>query len=373
MITRDITQHSESPFLGMSDKEVKRYSLARALSGLMNHSRLNDGIEGEMHQELKRRKIGGSHVEGFGVPFDVLLPQRTRAAGDLQVGVYGAGGALVPTDIDDQMVTLLKNKTSAVRLGATVVSGLSGNLVLPRQTSTTLPGRVQETQSAGQSTPALDQISMIPNRVSVEMDYSRQLALTSAVSIESWLRSDISENMAITVDSYALVGGGMSQPSGIMSQAGTSVVNFGGTVAWEKILEFEADLANNNAEMKGMSLGFITTPNVRKAWKSTAVSLAGAQTVSAKPIWEAIPDDENGDGRVNGTRAVATNQIPLDRVIYGNFKELFIGFWGQGLDLVSDPYTRSKESVVRIVANLFMDVALKHGTSFAISADAGDQ
>ena len=77
--------------------------------------------------------------------------------------------------------------------------------------------------------------------------------------------------------------------------------------------------------------------------------------------------------------AAATNQMPsnlskgtatsiLSSMIFGNFSDLIIGYWGQ-LDILVDPYTGSNTGTVRIVALQDADIQVRHPESFRIMTD----
>lgn len=361
----------------MSDKDINRYSVSRVLRSLARGAeRITDGIEAEMHDELSRRKLGSNSVEGMGIPFDVLAsPVGTRGhTRDLSVGAWGAGGATVQTTVSPSMIPILRNKTACVRLGATVLTGLTSNLSFPRQTSAVTVNALGESATNTKSNQTFDQITLSPKRTGAVVEYSRQLVLQSSVDIENWLREDLLAQVGVKLDYFMLNGqGAQSEPLGILNTPGIGSVVFGGTASWDKVLDFENALATMNAD-QDMKPGWVTTPSVRKAWKRIAVALTGATTVSAKPLWEKGGfNDDTSDGIVNDYRATATNQVLNNGVIFGNWKELILGLFGTGIDLLVNPYSRDNDGMIRITANAYSDVAIRHPQSFAVSADAGNQ
>jgi len=76
-----------------------------------------------------------------------------------------------------------------------------------------------------------------------------------------------------------------------------------------------------------------------------------------------------------GYRYVSTNLVPtLDAggtavypLIYGDFSQLFVGQWG-AMSIAVDPYTELAADSVRLVANLYADVAIAKPTAFAKNA-----
>jgi HK97 family phage major capsid protein len=367
-----LNRSNASPFIGMSPKDLGRYSLTKVIRSLENRDSLT-GLELECHQEVSRRGAGSfSYGGGAAIPFDVLGTKVTR---DMTVGTFGQGGGFVATEVSSDPIPLLRNKISAVRLGATVLTGLRGNLALPRQTSPSTPYSLPETGQVTASTPTIDQPILTPKRISVQVNYSRQLEIQSSVSVENWLRDDLFSQIAVYLDSMMLAGNGSnSQPLGILSTPGIGSITFGGPVSWGAILNFESALSNMNADVTGAKIAWVTTPQCRNKWKQTAQALIGATTVSARPIWEGMPQpDGSGDGIVNGYRAATSNNVPSNLAIYGNWPELILGIFGNGVEIINNPYTGAAQGEIQLFATIFADQLLKHSQSFCASVDPGNQ
>lgn len=362
------------PFCGMSQKDINRYSLSRVIRSIdRGAQRITDGIEAEMSQELAQRKLGTYMVEGFGVPFDILASPAMMTR-DLNVNTFSQGGATVQSSVSPSIIPIMRNKAACIRMGATVLTGLTSNLSFPRQTSAATVSALAETATGTKSNPTFDQVMLSPKRTGAIIEYSRQLVLQSSVDVENWLREDLLAQIGIKLDYFLLNGqGAQSEPLGILNTPGIGSVTFGGTATWSKVLDFENALATANAD-QDMKPGWITTPSVRKSWKNTAVALAGATTVSAKPLWErGMFNDGTTDGLVNDFRATATNQILNNGVIFGNWKEVILGLFGTGIDILINPYSRDTDGMIRITANCYSDVGVRHAASFCVSADAGNQ
>ena len=358
----------------MGAKDIARYSLSRVIRSLdRGQDKINHGIEAEMHQELTRRKLGSMGIEGFGIPFDILASPVAMTR-DLSVGTFGSGGAMVQTTVPPSLIPILRNKTACVRLGATVLAGLTSSLSFPRQTSAATVSALPESATGTKSSPTLDQVMLSPKRTNAIVEYSRQLLIQSSVDVENWLREDLLAQIGIKLDYFMLNGqGAASEPLGITQTPGVGSVAFGGTATWPAVLQFENALATANAD-QDMKPGWVTTPNVRKAWKSIAVALTGATTVSARPLWEKGGfNDGTSDGIVNDYRATATNQVLNNEVVFGNWKELILGLFGTGIDILVNPYSRDTDGMIRITANCYSDVAIRHAASFCVSADPGNQ
>ena len=363
--------------IGMSEKERNAYSVLRGIqSCLKRNSVLPDGLEGEVHKELQSRAAaGGLSFEGFAVPHDANVrckPDRRSHTRDLNVSVFGQGGATVQTSIVTPIIEILRNRMVTDKLGITTMAGLSGNVAIPRQTGAATAYSLAESATLTKSTQALDQILLAPHRVGATNDYTRQLLLQSSIDVENFIRDDLMKVIAIKWDSLILNGQGAgSEPLGILNTPGIGSVVFGATATYAKVVAFETALATLNAD--GGNMAYATTPAVRGAWKTIAAALAGATAVingAANAIW--APSGTPGEGEVNGYRAIASNQIPNNGVIFGNWSEAIHGLYG-GYDVIVNPYSRDVDAAVRITINTFGDVAIRHAASFCASADAGNQ
>jgi hypothetical protein len=58
----------------------------------------------------------------------------------------------------------------------------------------------------------------------------------------------------------------------------------------------------------------------------------------------------------------------LSALIFGNWADLYVGQWG-GLDILVNPYTKAKEGLVEIVAEMYYDLEVARPVSFAAMLD----
>jgi HK97 family phage major capsid protein len=359
--------------LGMNAAEQDEYSIGRALRSMLVNKGRVEGLEGEVHEAMLQQHIGVD-PEGVWVPPDAMM--RVRARGfrhgrrDLNVTAFGQGGALVPTILQVPIIEILRNRMVCERLGVQPLSGLAGNVAIPRQTGAATAYAVPESGALTKSTQALDQIGLTPHRVGAWNDYTRQLLLQSSIDVENFIRDDIMKVLALKWDYLILQGAGANdEPLGIMNTPGIGSVNFAGTATWAKVIAFETALGLANADAGNMA--YVTTPSVRGAWK--AIPKIAASTFPIF-LWDkGDQGDGSSDGEVNGYRAAATNQILNNAVAFGNWEDC-IGpaMWG-GYDFIVNPYTLDTQGEVRVTCNTYGDVATRHAQSFCWSADAGNQ
>ena len=383
MLTRmgrpDATR-AESAEVGMSEKEIKRYSMVRAMNALANpqDQRAQKAAAFEFEVSTEAARLSQKESRGILVPVDVLaramVPNEGRR--DLSVGTATAGGHTVATDLlSSSFIDLLRNRAMMMQPGmATVLTDLAGNIAIPRQTGGASGYWVAESSAPTESQQAFDQVTLSPETVGAYTEYSRKLLLQSSIDVEAFVRNDLARVLALTIDLAAINGTGTNnQPTGILNQTGIGSV-LGGTdgaaPTWDNIVDLETEVAIDNADIG--SLAYLTNAKVRGKLKKTFVDSGS----NAERVW----DTRAGNTPLNGYGASVTNQVPSDltkgassgvasAIIFGNFADLIIGMWG-GLDITVNPYANDTSGGVRITALQDVDIAVRHPESFAAMKDA---
>ena len=354
----------------------KSYSFLRAANLIANNKSL-DGLELEMHQEAERefKQAGISASGNLYIPKMIVKNEKR----DMTAGTSTAGGNTIPTILGD-LIPFLDPRLAVIQAGATLLTGLTGNLDFPRNDAAATATWETENSANDETSPTFDKISMSPNRLGAFTDISKQLLVQSSIDIENFVRNRLSEAVNRALD-YALINGDNSaQPFyGILNTAGIGSVAIGtdgGPLTYKHIIDLETELATDNADFG--TLAYLTTPGVRGFLKNTEKASGTAQFVwsdGAPPVGQqGIRTD-----LLNGYRAYVSTQVPsnltkgggtgLHSVIFGNFAEMLIGQWA-GLDVVIDPYSSSKNALVTIVVNSWWDAAVRHAQSFAAIKDA---
>jgi HK97 family phage major capsid protein len=282
-------------------------------------------------------------------------------------GGGNVGGYTIQTDVlGGSLIELLRNLMITASLGARKLGGLQGDVAIPSQSGGATAFWVDENAQTASSNLTFGQIGLIPHRLSGVTVVGKRLLAQSSVDVEGLLRQDLATVLAIEIDRAALAGSGSGNtPLGILNTPGVGSVTFSAAATWAKVLDFETQVANANALLR--SLAYATTPNTRAKWKA-ATKIATSQYSSF--LWEkgAAP----GEGEVNSYRAVASKQVPSDKVIFGNWDDLIIADW-IGMDVTIDPLTLADKHQIKATINMLADVCTRHVGSFAISSDSGAQ
>jgi HK97 family phage major capsid protein/HK97 family phage prohead protease len=372
--------------LDLTDKEKQAYSLVRALRAQADGNWKEAGFERECSNALAQRR--GQETVGFYMPTNIRFEdptgEATRAASATAYAAsagYGStqGNNLVATQLlSGSFIDMLRHKAMVTQMGATMLSGLVGNIAIPRQKGTSQvywisPEGADVTESEGQ----FDLVSMSPKTVGAYNQITRQMIMQSTPDIELLVRNDVARVMALGVDSAALTGSGTSgQPLGVFNQAGIGSVvggTNGGAISIDNMIDLETAVTSSDADIG--ALAYMTNAKVVGALKKLK-STTGAY------LWSNSPNGQRGStpGEINGYTVARTNQVPsnltkgtgtgLSAVYFGNWSDVLIGEWGS-LEILLNPYGAGfKSGTLEMRALQSVDIAIRHAQSFACMSDA---
>lgn len=290
---------------------------------------------------------------------------------DLVKGTAAAGGNLVATDLlAGSFIDIFRNAMVLSGLGVRMMSGLVGNVAIPKQTGAATAYWVAENTAPNESQQSFGQVTMSPKTVGAYTDIGRTLLNQSSVDVEALVMNDLATVLGLAVQQAAINGTGASgQPSGLLTLITPTVVGGanGSAATWQNIIDLETSVAVANADVGSMA--YLTNAKVRGKLKSTQ-KFAGT---NGQPVYA------DGDTPLNGYRAAITNAVPSNltkgtasgvcsAILMGNFADLMIGMWGS-TELLRDPYSGSTAGTVRIVSLQDVDVALRNVESFATMVD----
>lgn len=331
--------------LGLSEKETREFSFVRALAYLANpadaKARKAAAFEIEVGEAAAKKYERSSN--GIVVPNEVLRR-------DLTVGAPTAGGNLVATELlSGSFIELLRNRMAMMQAGVSMLTGLQGNISIPRQTSAATAYWVGEGGSPTESQQAIDQVNMTPKTVGAFVDYSRRLLLQSSIDVERMVRDDLARVIALELDRAAIYGtGSANQPLGLVNTSGIGSQSLTNAGTFAELIGMETDVATANADAGAMR--YIMNAAARGALKST--SKIGSE---AQFVWE--------NGEVNGYPVIVSNQLQSNDALFGDFSQFVVGMWS-GLDLTVDPYAGATAGTVRIIALQDVDFAVKQPGAF---------
>jgi HK97 family phage major capsid protein/HK97 family phage prohead protease len=338
--------------IGLSAQESRKFSFLRAINYLANPTdrSAREAAAFEIEASDAAAAKLGRQSRGITIPQDVLRR-------DLNVGAATAGGNLVATELDaGSFIDLLRNASALDQAGATVLTGLTGNVAIPRQSGAGTAYWVAESGAPTESQQSVDQVSLTPKTVAAFTDYSRRLMLQSSIDVENMVRTDLATVLALKIDLAGLYGTGTnSEPLGLKLTTGVGTEDFAAaTPTFAEVVALESDVATANALMG--SPVYLMNAAMRGGLKTKQKDAGSGLFVMEGDL-------------VNGYRGVLSNQVASGDLWFGNFADLIIGYFS-GLDLMVDPYTHSTSGTVRVVAMQDVDIAVRHPESFSRGNDS---
>lgn len=368
---------THNPDLSKSDKA--RYSMIRAVNAALNGKWDKAGFELECNNEIaKRLGRGPQNERGFFIPTNIPFAQRATYT----VGTSGSGtsgGTMVATDLlAGSFIEVLRNKARVMQLGATMISGLVGNVDIPRQTGQSSTFWTGEGSNTTESEATFDKVSLSMKTIGTFSQITRNMLMQSTPDIDMIARADLLAAIALGVDLAAISGlGSGNQPLGIVNTAGIgSVVGGvnGAAISIDNFIDLETQLTSSNAPEESLAyLGNARTIGSTKKLKST----------TGQYLWTNAPGGQRSatPGEINGYPMARSNQARSNlskgsstgvcsELVFGAWSELLMGEWGV-IEVVPNPYDAAvfKNGGVLLRVLQSLDIAVRHAASFAVMSD----
>jgi HK97 family phage prohead protease len=322
------------------------------------------GLEAEVNQEglNEKRKLGVDARDMHAINMPEMLFTRTQSV----TGGTGGnlGGDLVFTE-PGRYIDFLYPNTPTLGL-CSIAENLVGNIDFPKQTSSYTLNWQTETGTDTVQDINFDKVTMSPKRAVISASMSNQLLRQEySRGIEQRVIQQLNLSFNKGLENAVLNGTGSSnQPSGIYVELAAQALALG-AISFDDLVDMEAALAANDA-LAG-NLAYVTHPNVVAKLKKTKVD-AGSGRFLVEGMLDPVKT-ANGYNIFNTTVSKKTTGTPdTYGLLFGNFADVQIGFWG-GATLMVDPYSQMKSSIVEIYVERFMDVAVLRNASFALATD----
>lgn len=348
---------SNAADIGLSEKEARSYSFLNSIRAQLypNNREFQEAAAFEREVSAATAKKMDMTARGLLVPNDVMHARTLTAASAT------SAGDLIFTDArPGSFIEMLRRRNVLTGLGVQTLSGLVGPVAIPKQTGAATAYWVGEQVAANESEQAVGQVNMTPKRLSAWTRFSNLLLLQSSIDVETFIRNDLIQVMALEQARAALYGtGSASQPRGLKSiiatATGGNTVNFAAAQpTYSELVAMETAVAADDADIAVM--GYATNATIYGGFKTTEKASGTATFVL-----------ETGN-TVNSYPVVRSNQVETGDVFFGVWSQLIIGLFGV-MDLQVNPYSEDKEGNVRVVAHQSMDFAVRHERAFCRGND----
>ena len=318
----------------MKRENTQEFSLANIIKNAGNASTADLGFEVENYFN----KSNGRFVlpPDFGARFNDSITTTTQGAG------------AIATEFRDDLLIEEVKKESPLLSECSWIDGLSQRVEIPRNNSNITADFVEEGQSRDSENLSFDKIILEPHTLLATIRITRTMMNMSAFGLESFAYKAMKFAIRKKLEEVILYGKGVIK--GIFEISGVpSIAGYMTAPTLEKTLSFGDTLENNNGNIA----------NAKFALKNSDVSKlkATARGVSnEKMLIEEL-------GNLQGYPYFTTQLIKSGDVVFGNFKDIFIGSF-KGIELLTH-----NERGGDIILELYLDVDAKlaREKSFVIS------
>lgn len=345
------------------ERNLSKFNIIKAI----NEARSGKltGIEAEVNQEgmNEKRRLGVDVRDMHAVNLPEMFTKRTQSVTGGSGG--NLGGDLVFTEPGRYIDFLYPNTPLLSQVS--VAENLVGNVDFPKQTAAYNLNWQTETGTDTAQDITFDKVTMSPKRAVITASMSNQLLRQEySRGIEQRIINQLNLSFNKGLENVILNGTGSSnQPSGIYTELAAQALTIG-AIDYADLIAFESALANADA-LQG-NLAYVTHPAVLAKLKQTKLDAGSGRFLvegTLNPVMTA-----------NGYNILSTTLSPVNAtpnpdeygMIFGNWSDVQVGFWG-GATLMVDPYTNMKSSIVEIYLERFMDVAVLRNASFALATD----
>jgi len=319
----------------------EQFSLLTAIRNIVNNKPMDDITKAVIEEGDRQARKAGINTQG-----QIQIPVENRA----DITVSSEGEDVVATDILD-IVRPLRAKNVLVQAGAKFLTGLVGNVQIPRMTAENVFWE-GENATAKDGAGTMDHVTLSPKRITAYISVSKMLLTQTSSDVENAIREDLI-NAINTKLEQTILGDGDGKAGGASVVAPIGMQN--GVTATEvadfaTLCEAESDVEDANV------LGECKYVMSNKCKAALRGMIKGTNATGM--VYE--------NGSVDGTTALNTSHLGTDKVfIYGDWSNLAIGQFG-ALDILVDPYTASKEAKVNIVVNAYFDAVKVNPDAFVV-------
>lgn len=304
-------------------------------------SQLNGGATGalaEFNAEVEKRN--GRKAQGLYVPLSAF---------EKRVSTTTSAAEITPDDFRaDQYIGPLRDSLLVRQMGIRTLTGLRGDVVIPKHGASLTAGWVNENESLTASDMSFDDVRLEPKHVGALTELSRQLIQQSSPDINSLVRDDLSAVMAQALDTALINGTGVKDPLGILNTTGIQSGTLSAAPTWAELLEL-----SNLLDIKNVTnYRYLTNPTVLKLLRGTQKETGTGNYLATT-------------GAIGDVPASITNQIPTDTLLLGAFDQLLLGVWSE-VDIMVNGYADSVFSKGNVLVRAMMTAgaAVRHPEAF---------
>ncbi|MDW9645446.1 phage major capsid protein [Sinorhizobium meliloti] len=266
----------------------------------------------------------------------------------LRVADDTAGGYLAPSEFSAEVIKGIV-EMSPIRQAARVGSTSSGEVILPKRTGRPTGSWVGETEARPATESAYGQVEVPIHEMACYVDVSQRLLEDAAVSVESEVASDLSEEFGRLEALGFSQGDGVKKPVGIMEAAGVAYTPTGnastlGSAPADTLIDAFYALPAYYRNRGVWMMNSKTIASVRKLkdgstgaylWQP-GLAAGDPATILGRPLIEDPTMDDVGSA--------------AEPILFGDIASAYRIYDRIALSIMRDPYSQAANGLVRFHA-----------------------
>ncbi len=213
--------------LDLPKSDLKRYSLINVVRGLATGNLEKHAAHELAISEAMGERMG-KEAQGILVPYEVMgHGQRMMHQRQMAAGTAGKGLELIETELHSEyFIQALRQQAVLGGLGAQFLTGLVGNVDIPKQTGSATFYWLNEDEDTTDSDLSLATVQMAPRTLAGAVPITRRMMIQTSSSIEGMVRNDLLTGLAEALDAEGL--------ATILAAAGAGAVDMTGGIDWAR-------------------------------------------------------------------------------------------------------------------------------------------
>lgn len=339
---------------------TERFMLSRCIRNMMNGRAQSESDAAILDHAAEQHRLSVSQTpdeRGIVIPMNLEKRAALTASNEVKTRVL----------IDEEQQEMLLPLQSALvlaRAGARFMTGLQGDIYWPEMSNANVFWEAENADAKDGAPTFKKGTTYKPLRLTAYVDISKQLLVQENASVEAYVRQAIATAIAQKLEVTAFAKDtAANTPAGMFVTANLNA-SIKGDMTWANIVAMETEADTKNALFG--NLAYIMHPALIGKAKTTVKDASGAG---------GFIFTGNGDGQLNGYKALRTNNIPKGLqtgtnefgIVFGNWQDFFLGQWG-GIELLVDPYTQALKGTVRLIVNSYWNMGIIRKESFTIGS-----
>ena len=336
-----------------------KFSLRRAIANMVDGNGQNDADAGVIDAATTHHNMSGAQMAD---KRSIVVPVNLENRAAFTAATEAATGVVIDEE-QQEMLLPLQSSLVLARAGARFMTGLQGNIYWPEFSGANVFWEDENAEAKDGAGEFSKGETYKPLRLTAYVDISKQLLVQENTSVEAYIRQAIAVAIAQKIEQTAFSKnkGVANTPDGMFH---TLDANIKGAMTWEQIVAMETKADTQDALFGNLS--YILHPALVGKAKTKVKDASGAGDFIF---------NGNGDGQMNGYRALRTNNLPSGLgedsdefgIAFGNWANYFLGQWG-GIELLVDPYTQALKGTVRLITNSYWNMGFIRKESFSIAS-----